>query len=77
MTALVDTDVLVDILRGTPAAQAWLASVPTTAFAIPGVVAMELVVGTSASRSFRASCARSARSKGILCIVRRNSGSLR
>ena len=45
MTALVDTDVLVDILRGTPAAQAWLASVPTTAFAIPGVVAMELVVG--------------------------------
>jgi predicted nucleic acid-binding protein len=36
MTALVDTDVLVDILCGTPAAQAWLASVPTTAFAIPG-----------------------------------------
>jgi predicted nucleic acid-binding protein len=45
MTALLDTDVLVDILRGTPAAQAWLASVPTATFAIPGVVAMELVVG--------------------------------
>ena len=45
MTALVDTDVLIDILRGTPAAQAWLASVPTTSFEIPGIVAMELVIG--------------------------------
>jgi predicted nucleic acid-binding protein len=45
MTALVDTDVLIDILRGTAAAQNWLASTPTTTFAIPGVVAMELVMG--------------------------------
>ena len=45
MTALVDTDVLIDILRGTAAAQSWLASTPTTTFAIPGVVAMELVMG--------------------------------
>ena len=45
MTALVDTDVLIDILRGTPAAQAWLASTPTTRFEVPGVVAMELLMG--------------------------------
>jgi predicted nucleic acid-binding protein len=45
MTALVDTDVLIDILRGTPAAQAWLTSLPATTFAIPGVVPMELLIG--------------------------------
>jgi predicted nucleic acid-binding protein len=45
MTALVDTDVLIDILRGTVAAQSWLASTPMTTFAIPSVVAMELVMG--------------------------------
>jgi hypothetical protein len=53
MTALVDTDVLIDILRGTPAAQAWLASTPTTAFAIPGVVAMELVKGCHSQAELR------------------------
>ncbi len=45
MSALIDTDVLIDILRGTPAAQAWLARSAATAFQIPGVVAMELVMG--------------------------------
>lgn len=45
MTTMVDTDVLIDILRGTPAAQTWLAATPTTAFAIRSVVAMELVMG--------------------------------
>lgn len=45
MSALVDTDVLIDILRGMPAAQTWLASISTMTFAIPGVVAMELVMG--------------------------------
>ena len=45
MIALVDTDVLIDILRGTPAAHAWLTSMPATTFAIPGVVAMELLIG--------------------------------
>src|SRR5262249_39645903 len=45
MTALVATDVLIDILRGTPAAQAWLTSMPAATFAIPGVVAMELLIG--------------------------------
>jgi predicted nucleic acid-binding protein len=45
MTALVDIDVLIDILRGTPAAQVWLTSTPATTFEIPGVVAMELLMG--------------------------------
>ncbi len=45
MNALIDTDVLIDILRGTPAAQAWLARSAATAFQIPGVVAMELMMG--------------------------------
>src|SRR5947208_936239 len=45
MTVLVDTDVLIDILRGTSAAQAWLTTIPATTFHIPGVVAMELVMG--------------------------------
>ncbi len=45
MSALIDTDVLIDILRGTQAAQAWLARSAATAFQIPGVVAMELVMG--------------------------------
>ena len=45
MSALIDTDVLIDILRGTPVAQAWLARSAATAFQIPGVVAMELVMG--------------------------------
>lgn len=40
-----DTDVLVDCLRGLPAAQNWLSTASTTQFAISGVVAMELVVG--------------------------------
>lgn len=41
---LVDTDVLVDCLRGTDAARQWLESSGET-LGIPGVVAMELVVG--------------------------------
>ncbi|MFP4439106.1 MAG: type II toxin-antitoxin system VapC family toxin [Chloroflexaceae bacterium] len=45
MTDLIDTDVLIDILRGTPAAQTWLSGATSTVFAIPGVVAMEMLVG--------------------------------
>jgi predicted nucleic acid-binding protein len=45
VSALIDTDVLIDILRGTPAAQAWLARSSATAFQIPGIVAMELLMG--------------------------------
>jgi tRNA(fMet)-specific endonuclease VapC len=42
---LIDTDVLVECLRGSDAANTWLRSLPIETFAIPGVVAMELVVG--------------------------------
>jgi len=42
---LVDTDVLVDCLRGTVSAEAWLKGRAQPAFAVPAVVAMELVMG--------------------------------
>ncbi len=40
-----DTDVLIDCLRGTLAAKAWLEQIATESFEVPGVVAMELVMG--------------------------------
>lgn len=42
---LLDTDILIDCLRGVPAARTWLESAATEAFGIPGIVAMELLVG--------------------------------
>jgi hypothetical protein len=42
---LVDTDVLVDCLRGTIAAEAWLEQLAEQPSAVPAVVAMELVMG--------------------------------
>jgi tRNA(fMet)-specific endonuclease VapC len=42
---LIDADVLIDCLRGTPSARAWLEETATESFHIPGVVAMELVMG--------------------------------
>jgi predicted nucleic acid-binding protein len=42
---LVDTDELVDCLRGTPPAKAWLEHASTEVLGIPGVVAMELLIG--------------------------------
>jgi predicted nucleic acid-binding protein len=45
MTALLDTDVLIDCLRGMPEARSWLAENAAEEFQIPGVVAMELIVG--------------------------------
>ena len=45
MTAFLDTDVLIDCLRGTPSARAWLDQVEAEAFQVPGVVAMELLMG--------------------------------
>ena len=41
---LVDTDGLVDCLRGTEAARQWLQRTSKELFGIPGVAAMELVV---------------------------------
>ncbi len=40
-----DTDVLIDYQRGLPAAATWLRASSSQIFAIPGIVAMELVVG--------------------------------
>ncbi|MCL5103361.1 MAG: type II toxin-antitoxin system VapC family toxin [Armatimonadetes bacterium] len=45
MIALLDTDVLVDSLRGHEAARRWLEISADQQFQIPGIVAMELVVG--------------------------------
>jgi len=42
---LLDTDVVVDCLRGLPAADVWLRESADQMFAIPGIVAMELIVG--------------------------------
>ncbi|MGH9622537.1 MAG: type II toxin-antitoxin system VapC family toxin [Bryobacteraceae bacterium] len=42
---LIDTDVLIECLRGSINAKEWLAALEDSAFAIPAVVAMELVMG--------------------------------
>lgn len=42
---LIDTDVLIECLRGSIAANEWLGTLENEKFAIPGVVAMELVMG--------------------------------
>ena len=41
----IDTDVLVDCLRGTTAAHAWLEQLAEQPSAVPGVAAMELLMG--------------------------------
>lgn len=45
MRVCLDTDVLVDCLRGLPNARAWLEGGPTDEFVVPGIVAMELLAG--------------------------------
>ncbi|MET0214936.1 MAG: PIN domain-containing protein [Vicinamibacterales bacterium] len=42
---LVDTDVVVDCLRGTAPSREWLQRTSTEALGLPGVVAMELLIG--------------------------------
>jgi tRNA(fMet)-specific endonuclease VapC len=42
---LVDTDVLVDCLRGTAPAKRWLESTAAETLGIPGIAAMELLIG--------------------------------
>jgi predicted nucleic acid-binding protein len=42
---LLDTDVMVSILRGHPPAVAWLASVRSVPLGLPGLAAMELLQG--------------------------------
>jgi len=45
MTVFLDTDVLVDCLRGTASAQGWLERTAADTFQVPGIVAMELLMG--------------------------------
>ena len=42
---LIDTNVLVDCLRGTAGSKTWLSKLDKEFFAVPGVVAMELLMG--------------------------------
>jgi len=41
----IDTDVLVDCLRGSTVAKTWLGTLHKDSFGIPGIVAMELLLG--------------------------------
>jgi predicted nucleic acid-binding protein len=43
VTTFLDTDVLIDCLRGMPAAQSWLTRAADETFQVPGIVAMELL----------------------------------
>lgn len=45
MIIFLDTDVLIDCLRGTTASQTWLNTITPETFYVPGIVAMELIVG--------------------------------
>jgi predicted nucleic acid-binding protein len=45
VSVFLDTDVLVECLRGSASARAWLADAATETFQIPGIVAMELFAG--------------------------------
>jgi predicted nucleic acid-binding protein len=47
---LLDTDVLIDLLRAFPPAIDWLASVPAERFSLPGYVVLELLDGCSNQR---------------------------
>lgn len=44
--ALLDTDVLVEVLRGRPEAVSWLASRPASTAGVPMIVWMELIQGS-------------------------------
>ena len=50
---LLDTDVMVDVLRGHVPARDWLASVTLQEIGIPGLVAMELLQGCRDAREQR------------------------
>lgn len=45
MTVMLDTDVLIDVLRGVTPAKDWLARHAADTFDVPGIVAMELLMG--------------------------------
>ncbi len=45
MTFCLDTDVMVDCLRGHPQARVWMQGAIRESFLVPGIVAMELLAG--------------------------------
>ncbi len=53
MTTLLDSDVLIDILRRHPAAEAWLKRDAEVKVAIHGVVAMEIISGSTKKDDLR------------------------
>jgi len=69
---LIDTDVLVECLRGSATAKTWLGTLHKDAFSIPGVVAMELVL--SSFNVVWPDASEFARSYSILLTLRLSSG---
>jgi len=53
MDACLDSDVLIDYLRGLPAAHEWLSDNSSDSFIVPGIVAMELLMGCSSQRELK------------------------
>ncbi len=53
MIRVLDTDVLVDVMRANPSAVQWLSSRRHTEFALPGFVVMELLAGCANRREAR------------------------
>ncbi|MEW6363066.1 MAG: PIN domain-containing protein [Acidobacteriota bacterium] len=53
MTVLLDADVLIGCLRGVAPARAWLSECAPQTFGVPGIVAMELLVGCRNSTELR------------------------
>jgi tRNA(fMet)-specific endonuclease VapC len=51
---LLDTDVMIDILRGYPPALAWLRSLDDDVIALPGFVLMELIQGCQSKKEQQA-----------------------
>jgi predicted nucleic acid-binding protein len=68
----IDSDVLIDVLRGTPAAQTWLSALDHTIFEVPGIVAMEIVCGCRDKQEL-ARCLKLVRSFGLIWADRAES----
>jgi hypothetical protein len=53
MTILLDTDVLIECLRASPKAIAWMKQEAGTPFEVPGIVGMEIIVGCRNKRELQ------------------------
>ncbi len=52
---LLDTDILIECLRGSAAAQTWIEAATEREFYVPGIVAMELVWDAVTNKSYKSS----------------------